>query len=157
MEALGRASAELCELVSRLPPGADYAALDKLLRDFSGEGPGRAETDFPRLNIPRADLLTRWVRDQPGPAATWLATRPPEEAAGLAPRVIDNLLNQQPEAVPGWTQALPAGAVRDRIAREAVTRFSHRDAATATTLAAQITEPGLRAKALDLIPSPAEK
>ncbi len=153
---------ELEQLAKRVPPGADYAALDAVLlslpRQESGEGEERQEgTGGIHVNTVRASVLTSWVRDQPEAAATWLATRPAGEAENLGHGVMENLIYRQPETVSGWVQAMPPGPVRDRIAHEAAVRFSREDPATAARLAALIIDPGRRANAAEHLYVPPEK
>ena len=132
----------LFDLMRELPPGSDFAELEKILP------PDEPDDPFPRMT-----LFEKWGAEDPAAAANYILANPGRVSPSLMTSVALDLLKKNPAVGIEWIQNIPEGPYFDAAAISGVmfTAVSFPD--QARELASLITDPEIRKAQLKHIDS----
>lgn len=137
------ASHMLSELIGRLPPTSDFAAMEPLL--------ARGGADEEDLEYHQMSFFQAWASADPGMAANYVLANPERLSPELMGHVLTPFARDQPAAAIAWVQLFPPGQHLDAAVSAVVVQIRETDPDTARALAARISDSEKRATSLDLI------
>jgi hypothetical protein len=91
---------------------------------------GEASTKSLKNELVRAavvDAFAAWVKQNPGAAAEWLKSRPPDQQRRLWGRLASRMADADPAAAQAWFQDLPPSAEREDAGAQIVGAWAKKD------------------------------
>jgi hypothetical protein len=147
----GNGSASAGDIYTRLaresPPGADFAALERLL-PVVDKKPGNLHSD---ANMARHELLRKWAQVDITAAANYVLDNPEHVHPYVMVSVVEVMARDHPNDAAAWIESIPRGTAYDYAASVTSGYLTETDSALAKQVATQIADPKIRGEAMDKV------